>query len=183
MRPTSGGRTAFVAGFAALLAGCAAQLPGERGPDRPGARVAADTAAVNLTFGDFFLPGAALEPSPKLLGAAGRRARILGFMAHMELPPVDGFYLTSRPLFCGEGGAGTADLPPETVLVKVLSAPTNLPFVFVPGPLDITGTLDVGRREEPDGTVSHVRLLLNGPPGPAGVAARSATNANHGEQP
>lgn len=91
-----------------------------------------------------------------------KRLRMVGFMPQMEIPPRGAFYLCPRPLFVDEGGAGTADLPPNAVRVVVRSAPGE-PVAFIPGPLEVTGTLETGRREEADGTVSFVRLILDRP--------------------
>jgi hypothetical protein len=132
---------------------------------------------VTLAFDDFFVKDARnLEPTPALMAANGRRVRIVGFMAQMELPPRSGFYLTRRPVFCDEAGGGTADLPPDAVRVVVLSEhPTEIPFL--PGPLAIVGILDVGHKEEPDGTVSRVRLLLRGEPAAANAARTKSETA------
>ena len=83
---------------------------------------------------------------------------MVGFMAHMEQAPAGAFYLTSRPVSCDEMGAGTGDLPLDTVRVNIVPAPKEV--AFVPGPIEVTGVLELGRREEPDGAVSHIRLVL-----------------------
>lgn len=118
--------------------------------------------APTLRFEDFFVPGQApLVPSRQLLAARGQRVRIVGFMAEMELPPAQGFYLTSRPISCDEAGGGTADLPPDAVRVLITPAPAR-PIPHLPGPIEITGVLETGAKDERDGTVSHIRLLLKG---------------------
>jgi hypothetical protein len=118
-------------------------------------------------------------PSAKLAAAAGHPVRMIGFMARMEIPPAGGgFYLTRRQVDCDEAGGGSADLPPDAVRVvgpvaaatassgspaaAAPAAPAAPPvaYVHVPGRIEVEGTLDLGAREEPDGTVSRVRIVL-----------------------
>lgn len=112
-----------------------------------------------LAFSDIFVADSRPpELSPTLISAAGKRVRMVGFMAHMDQPPVGAFYLTSRPVSCDEMGAGTGDLPIDAIRVNVVPAPKDV--TFVPGPIEVTGVLELGRQEEPDGAVSHIRLVL-----------------------
>jgi hypothetical protein len=123
---------------------------------------AAPPAPVDLRFDDFFVAGKArIELATKLLAARGKRVRLVGFMAHMELPPPQGFFLTRHPLECDEAGGGTADLPPDAVRVLVTPPPSQA-IPFVPGAIEVVGVLDVGHLEEASGVVSQIRLLLNG---------------------
>ena len=122
-----------------------------------------DSLPIAISFKEFFDPTASdLEPSAKLLAASGKRVRLTGFMAQMENSPLGAFYLCPSPVFCDEAGAGTADLPPERVLVLVASA-AGKKISFIRGPLDLTGILELARREEPDGSVSFIRLILDKP--------------------
>jgi hypothetical protein len=121
------------------------------------------TAPIGLAFTEVFEPSpTGIRPSARLRELAGRRVQMVGFMAHMEIPPRGAFYLCPRPVFADEGGGGTADLPPNAIRVVVRSA-SRQEFPFIPGPLEATGTLEVGRHEEEDGTVSSVRLILDRP--------------------
>jgi hypothetical protein len=118
-------------------------------------------------------------PSAKLVAAAGKPVRMIGFMARMEIPPAaGGFFLTRRQVECDEAGGGGADLPPDAVRVVGPVAPPAAPsgspaptaptaaqvqahaHAYVPGRIEVVGTLDLGAREEPDGTVSRVRIVL-----------------------
>jgi hypothetical protein len=122
-------------------------------------RSAAKKADLTLNFSELLVPGS--QPpqlSPTLLSATGKRVRMVGFMAHLEQAPRDAFYLTKRPVSCDEMGAGTGDLPIDSVRVNIVPAPKEV--AFVPGPIEVTGVLEVGRREETDGAVSHIRLVL-----------------------
>ena len=118
-------------------------------------------SAVPLAFSEFFLPSAQeLVASPKLLSLAGKRARIIGFMAQMEEPPHGAFYLVPRPVYCDESGGGTADLPPEAVRVIVRSA-AHSPIAYTPRRVEVTGVLEIVYKIEPDGQSSMIRLILD----------------------
>ncbi|MDX2052646.1 MAG: hypothetical protein SFV15_09665 [Polyangiaceae bacterium] len=115
--------------------------------------------ASTLRFEELFEVGPALVPSAKVLALAGKRVRVLGFMVDMELPPKSGFFLTSRPVRCDEGGQGTADLPIASVFVISQSmAGHSVPHV--PGRLQVTGILEVGNQPDSSGRVSSFRLRL-----------------------
>src|SRR5216117_3914033 len=73
--------------------------------------------AETLSFDDFFERGGPLRLSEKVKSLSGRRVRLVGFMAHMSMPPTGAFYLVPMPVRCDEAGGGTADLPPASVLV------------------------------------------------------------------
>jgi hypothetical protein len=114
-----------------------------------------------LAFGELFESSPReLKPTAKLLRLDGKRVKMVGYMAQMEEPPSGAFYLAARPTFCGEGGAGTGDLPPDAVRVVVRSR-RGKPVPFIPGPLEVTGILEVGNRAEEDGAVSAIRLVLD----------------------
>jgi len=116
-----------------------------------------------LAFSDFFRPASTkLQPSDRLLALDGQRVRIQGFMAGMEDGPSGAFYLASRPVNCDEGGAGTGDLPPDAVLVVVpWSGGAEIPFL--PGPLEVVGTLHLGAATRPDGAPARIRIVLDSP--------------------
>jgi hypothetical protein len=117
-----------------------------------------------LSFADFLEPGPRLAPSAKLLEASGHRVRLTGFMAAVDAPLAGAFYLCPRPTVLDEEGAGTADLPPETV--RVIVPRSVSPIVrFRPGRLEVTGLLEVGYREEEDGGASWIRLTADAPLG------------------
>jgi len=125
----------------------------------------AQSSPHTLAFKDFLDSGAAeLKPSAKLLALNGKRVRLIGFMVQMEIEPIGGFYLSSRPIFCDEEGGGTADLPPDSVFV-IVSSYKDKKIPFMRGLLEITGTLELSRRESADGTVSFINLALEKPQG------------------
>jgi hypothetical protein len=116
-----------------------------------------------LSFREFFDPKArTLAPSARLLGLAGKRVRIAGFMAEMEEPPKGGFYLCPSPAFAAEGGGGTADLPPGAVFVVVSSA-AGKQLETIRRPLEVTGLLEIGPQSDAEGRVTRLRILLDRP--------------------
>ena len=122
--------------------------------------------ATSIEFREFFETDAS-EPTPstKLLSLNGRRARLVGFMAQMEQPPSGAFYLCPRPVYADESGGGTADLPIGSVRVIVRSA-KGKKVPFIARQIEVTGILEVGSRDEEDGTVSAIRLILDAPQAP-----------------
>ncbi len=129
-------------------------------------------AALVLNLDDLFEKGAhSLVPTQALKNANGRQVRLMGHMAQMELPPTDGFYLVRRPVHCDEAGGGTADLPPDAVRVVVGGG--ALPFA--PGPIEVEGRVELGRKEHSDGTVSQIRLIMGAEAAPSAKAAEHAT--------
>jgi hypothetical protein len=133
-----------------------------------------------LRFSDFFKPIGAfgLEYTDRLRELEGRRVRILGYMVNTGTPRWGGFMLAPLPLTHHDREYGQADdLPPATLHV-VMPGRAGFP-PFTPGLMLLTGRLELGPREEVDGRVSHVRLLLD-PPTPEVrrqmLAAQSATS-------
>ncbi|HEX7476387.1 MAG TPA: hypothetical protein VF331_01135 [Polyangiales bacterium] len=121
---------------------------------------AALATAAQLGFAELLAPGAGLRLSDKALSLDGKRVRMSGFMARMELPPAGGFYLVPHAVSCDEAGGGSADLPIESVLVLSRSA-QGRPVSFIGGALEVTGILQTGNQADADGRVSALRLLLD----------------------
>jgi hypothetical protein len=117
---------------------------------------------VQITFADLLAPGPRLAPSPRLVALAGRRVRLVGFMAELEEPPRGAFYLTAQPVRCDEGGGGTGDLPPDAVRVIVRSA-SDQEIPFYPGAIEVAGVLDVGPVADEVGRPSSFRITLDRP--------------------
>jgi len=146
--------------------GAAASGPSSPASEPAPANVANDGAsaavapAESLAWSELLEPGAALMPSAKAQALAGKRVRLAGFMAQMELPIPGAFYLVPQPIDCDEAGGGTADLLPTSVLV--LSESTKGQLVpHLPGALDVSGVLEVGNLPGPDGRMSAFRLRLD----------------------
>ncbi len=122
-----------------------------------------------LKFSEFFKSPAGrlgLEPTEKLCSLAGKRVRILGFMARQTRPSPGVAILAPFAMATNEYEYGLADdFPPNVVFVEVPRY-ADLAVPHTPGPLLLTGALEVGRREEADGRVSFVRLKLDPDPAP-----------------
>ena len=123
------------------------------------------TGVTDLQFRDFYrMPVGAkgLEPSERLRSLDGKKVRIVGFMVHQEQPLANRFILAHLPVSMSEDEDGLADdLPPNVVFVHVQHSP-EMPIKHLPGLLQFNGTLSLGPKEEADGRVSSVRLLLDG---------------------
>jgi hypothetical protein len=100
--------------------------------------------------------------SPTTEALAGKRVRIRGYMVQMEDPPKGAFYVAARPVFQDESGGGTGDIPPASVRVRVREA-EGAQVPWTPRPIEVVGTLEIGREEDAEGRVSFVRLVLEEP--------------------
>jgi hypothetical protein len=100
--------------------------------------------------------------SPRTAALAGERVRVQGYMVHMEDPPDGAFYLAARPIDQDESGAGTGDIPASSVRVRVREA-EGAQVPWTPRPIEVVGTLEVGREEDDEGRVSFVRVVLEDP--------------------
>jgi hypothetical protein len=119
----------------------------------------------DLKFREFFrLPigPRGLEPSQKLLALDGKRVRLIGYMTDREEPAAGFLILAPLPVSIAEAEDGPADDMPASVAYVHLDSYSEQVLPYVPGLLAFTGTLSVGAREEADGRVSTVRLLLDG---------------------
>lgn len=158
---------AVLSGTALVIGGAVALWP--RGSAEPEATAqarapaAALPAAETLRHGELLAPGPVLEPSARATSLNGKRVRMVGFMAQMEMPPRGAFYLVPRPLHVDEAGGGTADLPPQSVLVVSRSV-AGQAVPFIPGALEVSGVLEIGNRADEHGHVSAIRLILDSEP-------------------
>jgi hypothetical protein len=142
-------------------------------PPRAVSTVPVALPATTLQLTQLFESGSPLAPTALARSLDGKRVRLVGFMADLELPPKGALYLTPRPVKCDEAGGGTADLPPETVLVLVASAPAR-ELAHVPGPLEATGTFEVGNRTDEAGRSANFRLRLDEAPRPMSARAEGS---------
>jgi hypothetical protein len=134
----------------------------------------------SIKFGEFFrMPVGpyGLEPSEKLLALNGKRVRLVGYMVREENPAAGCFILTPLPVTLGdEDEALSDDLPPSTVFVHLASSrDRNAPYI--PGLIHLTGTLEVGAKDEAEGRVSAVRLILDAPISKRILGAKPMTRA------
>lgn len=129
----------------------------------------------DLKWGEFFVRpvgDGGLTITPRLRGLNGKRVRILGYMVGQEAPTPGVLLLAPIPLTIEEHEGGFSDLPPATVRVLVPHA-RGAVFPRTHRLLLLTGVLQVGNREEPDGSVSLVRLILDPPLAPVKKPARA----------
>ena len=102
-----------------------------------------------------------LEPSEKLIGLNGKQVRMVGYMAKEENSTAGMFILSPLPVAMGDEDESFADdLPASAVFVHVESS-RNALIPYLPGLIQLTGTLQFGPQQEGDGRVSTVRLLLD----------------------
>jgi hypothetical protein len=117
-----------------------------------------------LRFRDFYqspIGPAGLQMSAALRQAHGQRVQLTGYMVTQETPLNGHFFLTPLPVSMSSHADGEADdLPPATALVLMPPAEQARPVLSTPGLLQLTGLLQVGRHEMPDGRIVWVRLLL-----------------------
>ncbi|MGH8554193.1 MAG: hypothetical protein ACREUD_01235 [Gammaproteobacteria bacterium] len=139
-----------------LLGACAGQPAKTSAPDAP-----------VLGFGDFYkLPVGprGLEPTHKLLTLRDKRVRVQGYMVKEEEPLPGLFMLTPLPVAMAELADGPSDyLPPATLFVHLAGGYEDKIVAYRPGTWAMSGTLSLGARQEPNGRVSYVRLMLEDP--------------------
>jgi hypothetical protein len=109
--------------------------------------------------------GTGIRVAPEVEALAGHRVRVVGYLAKMEdYVPHGAVYLTRLPVEAEEGGGGTGDLPPGALRVEVPRL-AGEEIEFVPGAVEVIGTLQVGRAEDEEGRVSWLRVVVDDPPG------------------
>jgi hypothetical protein len=161
--------------FSLLLFGCAHQAPKNETQKN-----ASQQAATELSFREFYqLPVGpyGLEPTPKLLSLKNKRVRIQGFMVKEEEPTPGLFMLTSLPVNIPEKEDGPSDeLPGATLFVHMSAGDSQKILAYRPGMWDLAGTLQLGAKEETNGRVSYVRLLLDQ------AASQNSTESEDGQR-
>jgi hypothetical protein len=122
------------------------------------------TDAPILNFGDLLQQpigpqGLVIAPTAKRM--QGQSIRMRGFMVKSEEDAIGQFYFVPMPIQMSEHSDGPAnDLPASTVLVKLDSSQASWAVPHKAGPIVLEGTLQVGRHEDSDGTVSWFQLQL-----------------------
>jgi len=150
-----------------LAAGCATSpAPAPASSPRTAIPAAPREAAPPMRFAELLEDGPAGPMlSQKARKMDGHRVRMVGYMAHLEEGPRDGFYLSPTPVHGDEMGAGTGDLPISAVRVHLHPVPRVLPAVE--GLVAVEGRFELGAKEDADGHVSHLRLFVDAPFTPA----------------
>ena len=143
-----------------LLFGCAHQVPMNETQTN-----AVMQGATGLSFREFYkLPVGpyGLEPTSKLLSLKGKHVRIQGYMVKEEEPTSGIFMLTSHPVNIPEKEDGPSDdLPGAALFVHMPPEDSQKILSYRPGMWDLVGTLQLGAKEEANGRVSYVRLMLD----------------------
>ncbi len=119
----------------------------------------------DLTFQEFFGPigDRGLEYSERFRARHGQRVRIVGYMVRQEVPTSGLFLLTPTPQATHEMDYALCDDLPPTTLHVIVPARADRVVVHVPGPIAVTGRLEVGPHPEADGRNSVARLILDEP--------------------
>ncbi len=118
-----------------------------------------------LRFGDTFVSPVGpkgLELSSRAFELNGKRVRMVGFMVADEHTKAGAFMFAPMPVALAHGDESAADdLPPSTVFVHLALAP-ELQVPYLPGLLQLTGTLQLGASNEAKfDRVSMFRLSLD----------------------
>ncbi len=146
-------------------------------PPRPPAPL----GVTDIDFSDFFNPvvgDRGMELTAKLRALDGQKIRLVGFMVRQTLPTPGVLLLAPQPILVDEIEYGACDdLPPQVVRVFV-PLPAGTPVPLSPGPLLLTGKLEIGQQPEPDGRNSFIRLCLDADTLTPLVAARPLASAS-----
>jgi hypothetical protein len=163
-----------------LLTGLAVALRSARfsSADRSAQLIHGGDTAAPLEFRDLLDSGPKLQPSAKATALDGKRVRVVGFMAEMEEPIPGAFYLVPRPIRLDESGAGTGDLPLESILIAVPGSEGKI-IPHAEGALEGIGLLEVGNRADDQGRVSNFRLRLDPDQRLAQAHAAAATSSKN----
>ena len=123
--------------------------------------------AAELGFSDFFVRPVGprgQEPTEKLLSLNGQRVRVVGWVVAEEEPFPGLFMLAPLRVSIAERADGPADdLPGATLFVHLPDGRRDWSAHAGDRPVEVTGTLDLGPKEEVSGRISYVRLLLDDP--------------------
>jgi hypothetical protein len=119
--------------------------------------------------------------SARVKSLAGRRVRLTGYMAKLELPPKGGFYLTAQSVHGDESGAGTGDLPLDSILVLSRTV-TDRPIETIDGPVEVSGALETGNQEDSEGRSNWLRIRLDPVTTPQAQTSPSTPARDVGDQ-
>lgn len=146
-------------GLMAIFGLCAATVhastPASSGSDLP----------VPLTFSQFFkrpVGPYGLEPTATLLRLSGHAVALKGFAVQRSEPDAGPWILSPVPVYLGDEDESLSDdLPASVAHLDGLSKDLQDQFRTCPGPVAITGTLELGPRREVDERMSYVRVRVS----------------------
>lgn len=128
---------------------------------------APENTVTDIRFADFFqhpIGRAGLQLNPKIQALNGQHVRISGYQVAQDEAPAGRFFLSPAPVSMAEAADGDADdLAASTVTVFLPPTQEKLLPHYLPGRWQLTGTLQVGRLELPDGRVSWFQLRMDAP--------------------
>jgi len=123
----------------------------------------APEGVADLRFDEIFKMPAGplgLEFTDKTKALEGKSVRIFGYMTRQGKPCPGVALLAAYPINTFESDYNLCDdLPGATVFV-VVPKYADIAVPYTPGLLLLTGRLEITPREEADGRISHVRLIL-----------------------
>ena len=125
------------------------------------------TGVTELKFSEFFVSpigDRGLAFTEKMRSLDGKRVQILGYMAQQEQPVPGMFLFSAIPVRLNEEHYGLADDLPAATMFVFMPTPRDQVVRHAPGLMRLTGTLNIGNREEADGRISAVRLKLEAAP-------------------
>lgn len=137
------------------------------GPDAAAQGVEVPPAPEGVThieFAEFFkkpVGRRGLEYSETLRAQDGKRVRVLGYMVGTDEPAPGLLMLAPFPIHLHESEYGMADDLPPSALHVVAPALAGHRVAFAPGPVLVTGTLELGFKAMPDGRNSPLRIVLD----------------------
>lgn len=124
-----------------------------------------EPGTTDLKFREFYtLPigPRGLAPSARLLGLAGQRVRVVGYMARQEVPSAGVLIVAPLPVALGdEDESFSDDLPATALYVHLAAGDRERAVPWMPGLLAFSGVLELGAAREADGRMSFVRLQLD----------------------
>jgi hypothetical protein len=159
-----------------FIFGCANQVP--KNETKANATL---QSATELSFREFYkLPIGpnGLEPTAKLLSLKNKRVHLQGFMVKAEEPVAGIFMVTLVPVNTPEKEDGPSDdLPGATVFVHMPLEDSAKILAFRPGVWDLVGTLQLGAKDESNGRISYVRLMLDQAPAQGSIEPEDENKA------
>jgi hypothetical protein len=102
-----------------------------------------------------------LELTPRAAALQGQRVRLFGFMVRQTKPASGVAMLAPYPLVTNEIEYSLSDDIPANTVFVVVPQFDDIAVPYTPGPLLLTGRFETTPREESDGRVSHLRLVLD----------------------
>lgn len=125
---------------------------------------ATPAGVTEIAFTEFFktpIGPLGMEFTDKARQLDGKQVRLLGFMVHQDLAMHGVMMLAPFALTTDEAEYGPCDDLPAAIVFVTVPKFRDSAVPFTPGPLVLTGRLELGPRTESDGRVSHLRLVLD----------------------